>query len=760
MIRLGLRLALSGGRGAVGALLLSATAVAIGTAILLFALSFAPALADRDLRTAWRDTLLPSTDATNGTLVMVIEDRVGGRLLTRVQVAPAGSPDGAPVPPGLSELPGPGEAVVSPALATLMTELPTNQLGDRIGRIVGTLPDALLAAPDELIAVIGTEPRVLRGDGVPVTGFASDPAALDLPPLGLLIVVLAAIGALTPVAVFVSTATRLSAARRDLRLAALRLVGATPAQVGRLAVVEALLVTTLGAAGGVVMFLLARPLVARIPLDGTSWWSGSIVPPIAAAVVMLLAVQIVGAAGALVTMRRLTITPLGVQRRSVPPRPGAARLLTLVISLGAMFVAISVFRSRDLPEALKLALVGGAFASIIGALAYVGPWLTAAVGVGLQRVAGGGSSLLAARRLSDEPRGSFGAIAGVIMAVFVASAFFTFTAYTRSEAGRDIDPLMQPDGVLAYVRGGSSLPNDLSARLQQLDGVTGAVPIRKVALADAEGIREFGWVAACSDLVRVLDLVGASCSASGIDRPYQSDLAGTYALVPDLTLQGDVVVRVAIDIPPDPGTAPFAVRPELDGFLPAFLIDPSALAVPSDASRLPIDLMYITTDGSLGLDEQIRTAVIAAAPDAFVRLQSERVAQDTQFQEIGRIVGLGLIGTLALAGCSLAVAVTTATLDRRRQFVFLRSAGMPVSALRSMILLQAGVPLAAVAVASAVLGAFVGTMVLKVTSDTLSLPDITLVAVIGASLVVAMGVVALTLPPLERMTRPASVRHE
>ena len=40
-------------------------------------------------------------------------------------------------------------------------------------------------------------------------------------------IVLAVIGALVPVAVFVSTATRLSAARREQRLAALRLVGAT-----------------------------------------------------------------------------------------------------------------------------------------------------------------------------------------------------------------------------------------------------------------------------------------------------------------------------------------------------------------------------------------------------------------------------------------------------------------------------------------------------------------------------------------------------
>ena len=45
----------------------------------------------------------------------------------------------------------------------------------------------------------------------------------------------------------------------------------------------------------------------------------------------------------------------------------------------------------------------------------------------------GASTLLASRRLTDDPRGSFGSIAGVIMAVFVASAFFTFVGYARGQ---------------------------------------------------------------------------------------------------------------------------------------------------------------------------------------------------------------------------------------------------------------------------------------------------------------------------------------
>ena len=52
-------------------------------------------------------------------------------------------------------------------------------------------------------------------------------------------------------------------------------------------------------------------------------------------------------------------------------------------------------------------------------------------------------------------------------------------------------------------------------------------------------------------------------------------------------------------------------------------------------------------------------------------------------------------------------------LERRRQFALLRSAGMPVSRLRALVLLQAGAPLVAVAVFSAALGIVVAQAILR-----------------------------------------------
>jgi ABC-type antimicrobial peptide transport system permease subunit len=117
--------------------------------------------------------------------------------------------------------------------------------------------------------------------------------------------------------------------------------------------------------------------------------------------------------------------------------------------------------------------------------------------------------------------------------------------------------------------------------------------------------------------------------------------------------------------------------------------------------------------------------------------------------------------TLILAGCSLAVAVTTGVLERRRQFTLLRSAGMPVSGLRLSLLLQAGVPLLAVALFSALLGIGISQAVLRLSdAPVVPLPDASLAVTLVASLALALVIVALTFPPLERLTRPDSVRLE
>jgi hypothetical protein len=767
MNRLGIRLALAGGRGAILGLVITALAVAIGTAILLYALSFLPALDDRAARSAWRTGVVLSDSGTAADAALLMtstDDEYAGQPLVRIMAA-ALRPD-APLPPGLTRWPALGEAVVSPALAAQIASVPADELGDRFGTVVGTLGDAGLRSPQELVAIVGMDPGDLEALGAaPVKAFDTKPQPADIPPIAMLMIALAIVGAIAPVAVFVSTATRLSAVRREQRLAALRLIGATSVQVGRLALVEAILVSAIGVVGGIGLFFLARPLVALIPLDDATWFPGSIVPPLLPAIALLLAIPVVAAVAAVFALRRVVVTPLGVRRRQVPPMPRMVRGIPLVVSMVAITAETALLGRAAGSSVPALALVGATFGGVIVGIVLIGPWLTVLVGRALHALPAGASTLLASRRLMDDPRGSFGAIAGVIMAVFVASAFYTFVGFANGQTF-DRAGALGDDQVYVEMPPNEGPPfADVPARIEAIPGVTGLLQVASAeVLVDGSPVR--AWVVPCADLARQFGLPADACGTAAIHTVagVTGIADGPYQLVPDRGDRSPIPLTVRSS-----DMAPLQVggdRTQVDDLariarviLPQLIIEPGAL--PASGHQPSPTRFYVTTDGTATTEERVRTAVMGSVPTAFVRLAPEARGTSHAFEEFGRVVGLGLIGSLILAGCSLAVAVTTGVLDRRRQFALLRSAGMPVSRLRALVLLQAGAPLVAVSLFSAVLGIVVAQVVLRLVDATqVPWPDPSLAITLAVSLAGALAVVAMTLPPLERLTRPESLRGE
>ena len=771
-VRLGVRLAVADGRRSAIAFALTALAVAIGTAVLLFAVSFQPALAERDSRSAWRDVPL-WVGLDNARLLMArYDDKFEGQTFVRILLAPTAAGVGyaadAPVPPGIPALPGLGQAYVSPALAALVAATPADELAPRVGTVVGTIGPEALRSPQELVAIIGTDWDHI-GYARPIVAFSTESAPPDLPPLALLILVLAVVGSLVPVAVFVATATRLAATRREQRLAALRLVGATPAQVSRLAMVEALLYTIVGAPAGLLVFWLVRPLVAQIPLDRATWWPDSITPPLAQALVLMLLIQIVGAVAALAGMRRLSLSPLGVQRRTTPPAPSVRRLLPILVGIVGLLVSLAVFRN-SIGEVGTLVVFGASFAAIIGGIAVAGPWLTVVVGRVLGRIARGPSTLLAGRRLADDPRGSFGSIAGVIMAVFVATAFFTMAAYADQRSDTFLIPVRS--GVATALLVDGAVDNHVAGKLVGVAGVRSVLEVREVVLQDRQGLVGWtAWIAPCDLLVATFELQNASCGSPGIHTilPDGAALVSVYTISP--FPQDGLTSRTLEFRLPLSQVAPLMPHFTAVQGLPDLFIDPETFtsavtassdgAAPMTAADLPVTRLYVNTDGSAATGERVRAAVQGAAPSAVVVLSGEEVSRIPQFAEVSRIVGLGLLGSLLLAGCSLAVATMTGLLQRRREYTFLRAAGMPVSRLRALVVLQSGVPLIVVSGFSALLGIAVAQAMLRL-ADTPSvpLPDVSIVWLLGASLAAAMGVVVATLPAVDRLTRPTSLRSE
>ena len=144
----------------------------------------------------------------------------------------------------------------------LLATVPADELGDRYpGTLAGTIGPAGLQSPDALAIVIGYAPDTLRA--IPGTGYVS---AIDQAPHGLSTsqfykfgFALGAVALLVPMVVLIGTATRMAAARREERYAAMRLVGATGRQINVIASVDAVLGALLGAALGIGVYFALRP---------------------------------------------------------------------------------------------------------------------------------------------------------------------------------------------------------------------------------------------------------------------------------------------------------------------------------------------------------------------------------------------------------------------------------------------------------------------------------------------------------------------
>jgi len=379
MIRLGLRLTLGSGREAALRVLVTAAAVALGVGLLLFALAGVNGLRAQTGRGAWLDTSAqtpPPTpgSSTSGPLWWLLSvDQFGNQEIDRVDVAATGP--GAPIPPGIPHLPGPGEFYASPALTKLLRSVPASELRDRFpGRQIGTIGAAALPSPNSLVIVVGDDDRQLwRAPGaVEVRGIQQTPSncfscqsGTGSGPVLQWILAAGACALLLPVLILIATASRLSAARREERFAAMRLVGATPRQISVIAAVEATVAAVAGVAVGFALFFLFRPLLFHVPFTGAPFAQGDLSLRWVDVVLVVIGVPIAAVVSARLALRRVRISPLGVTRRTTPVPPQVGRIVPLLagIALLAYFDSAGKPKSNgsqilELLAGLVLILVG------------------------------------------------------------------------------------------------------------------------------------------------------------------------------------------------------------------------------------------------------------------------------------------------------------------------------------------------------------------------------------------------------------------
>jgi hypothetical protein len=747
MIRLGLRLTLGSGRDAALRVLVTAAAVALGVGLLLFALAGVNGLRAQTDRGAWLDTSPhtagPASDSAVSARLwwLLTVDQFRNQVIDRVDVAATGRR--APIPPGIPHLPGPGEFYASPALAHLLASAPAGELRDRFpGRQIGTIAAVALPSPNSLIAVIGHDARQLSQVPGAVEVRAIQHTASSCfncrsgtgsGPVLKWILTAGAVALLLPVLILIATASRLSAARREERFAAMRLVGATPHQVSVVSAVEATVAAVAGVAVGFALFFLFRPLLTHVPFTGAPFAPGDLSLQGADVALVVIGVPVAAVVSARLGLRRVQISPLGVSRRTPAAAPKIARIIPLLagIALLAYFDAAGKPGSNG-GQILELLVT---FVLVVVGLVLAGPWLTKMGSRLMASRSNRPATLIAGRRLLDNPKAAFRSISGLVIALFIASAAIgalSSIVAASSPAGSAAATTTLADQFCAANSSSCdaamevpSVPGQVLTGLRATPGVRGVTVIHAgptpVQRMNGEG------VAGCDQLAKTPAIGKCARGATAATIGYfWQHVAGANSHS-------------------------------------SSTVWPSAHLSAAGIARLRVQAVIVATDGSSGSLERARTSLERAFP-----LRGTPVAVEGNQPDVTRIIamvqdmtGVIVVASLIIAACSLAVNIAAGLGERKRPFSLLRLTGVPMGVLQRVVALESALPLLLVAAVSIVVGLVAAALYLSSQIGiAFRIPGIMYWATVLGGLAAALAIIASTFPLLNRITGPEAARNE
>ena len=730
------RLIVAGDRSARRRLLGIVAGVMVGVAVFLLLTAAYQAFGERSRRSSWHTpitasptALMPDTELTAHTAGAASTlDHVGNRTVTVLLVAT--TEDTRVRIPGSDVVPRPGQYLASPAMADLIASMPADQLAERYGRQVGVLSEDAVEGPDSLVLVVGMEaPRLAAWQGSEqpqvVTGFVGHDYAAQA------YRIVAAVGALAilaPVLLLIAIVTDLGAAQRAERFATLRLIGATPGRVARLAAAETAATSALGAVAGIVLYLALIPAAARLTIGSSRFFARDLLtsPP----VMILTAVGVVGGATAVSwwRTRRADVGPLGAsrERRERAPRP--VRLLPLLLGLAGL-TAVRLAGGRLSTTALVTLLIGSFLSTMLGLL-WAGPLLTCWAARAARRRARTAAQVMGLGRLVQHPRAAFRAVGGMVVALYAVTLFAVAITAAAGVPGVRTGPgRLNPQALFTTPATADPAALDsVLGRLRAVPGVTTASLGYPQAPQQGQKGRGLRLILPVED-ARALGAAEADSPTGWVSVDW-----------------GWVLGERADPAP--------AQAPQTDG--------PSA-GSPS-AAGAPV--LLVATDGGPGAVERARTAMVSAVGADLVSYPVSRYdiravqasATENQF------AALGYIGILIAAGvstASLAVSTVSSLLARRRVLGLLRLTGMPHAALRRVVAYETLLPVATVLALSIGAAAYTAwVLITGVSARSIGWPAGSYYAVVGACLALVGAAVLASARAATRMVSGTAVRFE
>jgi hypothetical protein len=375
---------------------------------------------------------------------------------------------------------------------------------------------------------------------------------------------------------------------------------------------------------------------------------------------------------------------------------------------------------------------------IMVGLVTAGPWLTMAGARLMARRAGRPDTLIAARRLADNPKAGFRAVSGLVLALFITTVAVALITTQNAKGGRPLD--------------GPAAANVLADQFSD-DPQPVTVPAPPAALLDQ--LRSIGGV---QGLLAVRQARGLTIPDALLGFPAQFG-AIPAGLVSCAQLAG---IPAFGHCPAGAAVAAFPADGVFGGKPLAGTTWPAASESASRLDRLPVLAINVATNGTVPAIEQARTALETAYPgyDPPATLGEQRAdatQQDVAYQQLADVV---VLTSLAIAGCTLAASIAAGLAERKRPFSLLRLAGAPLGLLQRVVALESAVPLLVTAVISIGVGFAAAAMFAKAQIGPFAAPGAAYYIITGVGLALSLGIVAATMPLLRRITGPEVARNE
>ncbi len=216
-----------------------------------------------------------------------------------------------------------------------------------------------------------------------------------------------------------AAAARLSARRRDERLSTLRLLGATSSTVSAMTVIESSVVAFFGAALGIAVYLLGTPIVGLLSFGGKQIGAASLLLPPVMVILVVCGMTLLAAVSAIVSIRGVIISPLGVRTRTnAPPIKIWVFFVVGAVLIGCVIALQQMLEVDDAGIFIGIFVVTFAIGMLI--LNLLGPLIIGVLARRQVKRAKTPEKLMAMRLVLESPKSVWRQVGGVAVTSFVA----------------------------------------------------------------------------------------------------------------------------------------------------------------------------------------------------------------------------------------------------------------------------------------------------------------------------------------------------